>query len=148
MQELAAHIAAHLGRDWRAVEQEKDISWCAHLAGPHGWGLHLRIEKGLQSDKDRIEISGTCGHSSCESMKIGVSANRQPRSIAMDIKRRLLNKGYSQWFEKTQKGQMEWAKDDTRDRAISARLMSIDPQARTDYHDFHWLHVCGELVNI
>ena len=139
LHELCQTIAEALGPDWSAVTPT-DQNWCSDLIHANGMTLCCR-----KSRDHRLEITTVGIESITEEGRIiyryysdppsiTVSATRDPKAIARDIRNRLLPKATA-WWEEGMKGKAKVEQERANKLQLRDRLLQL-PGATLAYGPF------------
>lgn len=126
--ELAQHLAQHLGNAWGWEEMHQ---WGSKVFHSNGMGIFLNDWK---SQGNRVEVSGIWpkwgSHtwSPRESLKVSVSLARAPEAILADLKRRFLEP-YWKLFTQQNKAMLLHLKDMDQTTQVIRTLQKIAPGA-------------------
>ena len=110
--ELCQAIAEALGPEWSASATPEDQNWCSNLVHTNGMSLFCERQRGkrLGIEVDAIESITEEGRIifryNHDKPSITVSAVRDPKAIAGDIRRRLLPEATAWWQEGMRKKQV------------------------------------------
>lgn len=133
IKELCQAIAEALGPEWSVRTPEEDQHWCSDLVRADGMVLCCRkardrvevIVDGMESITEEGRIIFRYHHGP---PSITVSATRDPKAIARDIRNRLLPEATA-WWEEGMKGKAKAEQEHANKLQLRNRLLQLFPGA-------------------